>query len=225
MHSADPVASVPAPDDRTARARIRDAAISAFGESGFDAPVREVAQRAGVSAPLVMHHFGTKENLREVCDERIAALVAEAKRASAVSAAADTLLAQLADVEAYGWILGYVMRSMQHGGPLARQLFDLMVADALEYIEAGVRAGTIRESSDPAARARYLTASSVGQLLVLVGLSGPGPGTDFGAIMRHWTTEFLAVSLEHNTYGFFTDDSLLRAYLADSAGHTTKDLP
>jgi AcrR family transcriptional regulator len=46
------------------RARILDAARSAFGERGFDgASIREVAARAGVDPALVHHYFGTKQRL------------------------------------------------------------------------------------------------------------------------------------------------------------------
>ncbi|MBD3751906.1 MAG: TetR family transcriptional regulator, partial [Micrococcales bacterium] len=56
-----------APDAST-RDRIRDAAIAAFAERGFDAAsLRDIAQRAGVSAALIVHHFGSKDGLREEC--------------------------------------------------------------------------------------------------------------------------------------------------------------
>jgi len=57
------------PEDLTARARIRDAAIQLFAERGIAAAtVRDIAQAAGVSSGLVRHHFGSKEALRDVCD-------------------------------------------------------------------------------------------------------------------------------------------------------------
>ena len=56
-------------EDLTARARIRDAAIEQFTERGFDrATIREIAKAAGVSPGLVRHHFGSKDELRQVCD-------------------------------------------------------------------------------------------------------------------------------------------------------------
>jgi TetR/AcrR family transcriptional regulator, regulator of cefoperazone and chloramphenicol sensitivity len=57
-------------DDLTARARIRDAAIKLFGERGIEgASIRDIAAEAGVSSGLVRHHFGSKEALREACDQ------------------------------------------------------------------------------------------------------------------------------------------------------------
>lgn len=52
--------------DRTARARVRDAALELFAEHGEDrVTMRQVADRAGVSPALVVHHFGSRAGLRE----------------------------------------------------------------------------------------------------------------------------------------------------------------
>ncbi|MFI9508091.1 TetR/AcrR family transcriptional regulator [Nocardia sp. NPDC052566] len=60
------------PGDLTGRARIRDAAVRHFGEYGFDkATIRGIAESAGVAASLVRHHFGSKEGLRDACDEHL----------------------------------------------------------------------------------------------------------------------------------------------------------
>ena len=40
------------------RARIRDAAVLRYGRDGFRVGLRVVAQDAGVSAALILHHFG-----------------------------------------------------------------------------------------------------------------------------------------------------------------------
>ena len=71
-----------ASDDRTAIARIRDAAIEQWGEQGFNVGLRSIAEAAGVSAALVIHHFGSKEGLRKTCDDYIAEEIREAKSES-----------------------------------------------------------------------------------------------------------------------------------------------
>ncbi|MEO3872085.1 TetR family transcriptional regulator [Nonomuraea sp. B12E4] len=66
------VTTVPDPEDLTARARIRDAALWHFGEYGFErATIRGIAETAGVSLGLVRHHFGSKQALREACDAHL----------------------------------------------------------------------------------------------------------------------------------------------------------
>src|SRR5699024_6895304 len=64
--------------DRTAVSRIRDAALSEFAAHGVArATMRSVAEAAGVSAQLVVHHFGSKEGLAAACDEHVLQLFRE----------------------------------------------------------------------------------------------------------------------------------------------------
>ena len=84
-------------EDLTTRAKIRDAAIAYFGSHGFQrTTVRAVAQRAGVSAGLVIHHFGSKDGLREACDSHITALIDDQAAQAASQLAPADMLAMLA---------------------------------------------------------------------------------------------------------------------------------
>ncbi|WP_370891723.1 helix-turn-helix domain-containing protein [Janibacter sp. GXQ6167] len=59
-------------DDLTARARLREAAIELFAERGYAATsVGMIAERAGVTAGLIRHHFGSKDGLRQACDQQV----------------------------------------------------------------------------------------------------------------------------------------------------------
>src|SRR6266700_523039 len=79
---------------RRTEARILDAATQVFFSAGYErATIRAVASAAGVDAGLVMHYFGSKQELfRRVID---AAPVPEIGGAS--GQAAEQLLASLAD--------------------------------------------------------------------------------------------------------------------------------
>jgi len=79
---------------RRTEARILDAATQVFFSAGYErATIRAVASAAGVDAGLVMHYFGSKQELfRRVID---AAPVPEIS--GAPGQAADQLLASLAD--------------------------------------------------------------------------------------------------------------------------------
>ena len=58
------------PDDLTAYARIRNAALELFASRGVaGTTIRDVAREAGVSPGLVQHHFGTKAGLQKAVDE------------------------------------------------------------------------------------------------------------------------------------------------------------
>ncbi|RZS37791.1 TetR family transcriptional regulator [Herbihabitans rhizosphaerae] len=57
------------------REKLRAAATEVFGERGLDAPLEEVARRAGVSIGTLYNHFPTRDALYEaIFPERLAAL-------------------------------------------------------------------------------------------------------------------------------------------------------
>ena len=82
-------------DDFTAVARIRDAAIEQVGQHGFSVGLRAIAQAAGVSAALVIHHFGSKDGLVRVCDDYILEQIRQSKSESLTVGSDPTSLASL----------------------------------------------------------------------------------------------------------------------------------
>ena len=139
-------------DDLTARARIRDAAVECFGQRGFDVSVRVIAEHAGVSPGLVIHHFGSKANLRAVCDGHVRQVVVELETESLSGDHAQVLLRQIAELDQYAPVMGYLMRSLQAGGPLAVAMYDLMVEDAERYLALAEEAGAGCSSLNPSLR-------------------------------------------------------------------------
>lgn len=201
-------------DDLTARARIRDAAVRCFGEQGFGVSVRAIAAEAGVSPALVIHHFGSKDSLREHCDEHVLAEVRHAKGDLVTSQRRGWLVEQLAEVEEYAPYAAYIVRSLQSGGELARRFVDHMIADTEDYLAAGVSAGTVRPSRDPRARARALILQNVGAMLVHLALEEPTPGIDgFRVAMRELSEAMILPVLEIYADGLLTDRRLLDEYL------------
>ena len=57
--------------DLSARTKIREAALRLFGTEGFAVSVRAIADVAGCSPGLVIHHFGNKDGLREAVDQSV----------------------------------------------------------------------------------------------------------------------------------------------------------
>lgn len=209
-----PAGGVPADADRTARARIRDAAIRRFAVDGFGASVRAVAADAGVSAGLVMHHFRSKERLRAECDAHLLATIRRLKRENVADAAAgQSFFHKFAAVEQNAPLVGYVLRSMQDGGPLAREFIDHMVGDAVDYTREGVAAGIVVPSRDEAARARYLTLSALGALLLEVTLNPPADPSDLTGIVNGYFSKNYLPMMELFTEGFLTSRRMLDDYL------------
>jgi AcrR family transcriptional regulator len=201
-------------DDLTAAARIRDAAIEQFGEQGFGVGLRSIAEAAGVSAALVIHHFGSKDGLRKACDDYVAEEIRSDKSEAMRAKEPGTWFAQLAEIESYAPMMAYLVRSMQSGGNLAEMLWGRMIDDAESYLEEGVRAGTLKPSRDPRSRARYLAITGGGGFLMYLQMHNTP--TDLRAVLRDYTRDMLLPSLEVYTEGLMADSTMYDAFLAQA---------
>lgn len=215
--------------DLTGRARILQAAVRRFAADGMSAPLRAIAADAGVSAALILHHFGSRDGLREACDEHVLAEIRESKAGvitQGSSAGGAALLVQLAQIEGYAALVGYVLRCLQDGGPRLRQLVDHIVEDAVDYLRQGEVAGTVRPSRFPEARARFMAEQALGALLLQ--LPAQQERLDLDELprwLRAYSERIFGPALELYTEPLFTDRSLLDAYLASTgaAGHQDAD--
>lgn len=200
--------------DLTAHARIREAAIEQFGRHGFGVGLRAIAEAAGVSAALVIHHFGSKEGLRKACDDFVAEEIRSSKVAALKSNDPTTWLAQMAEIESYAPLMAYLVRSMQSGGELAKMLWQKMIDNAEEYLDEGVRAGTVKPSRDPRARARFLAITGGGGFLLYLQMH-ENP-TDLRAALRDYAHDMVLPSLEVYTEGLLADRAMYEAFLAEA---------
>jgi AcrR family transcriptional regulator len=207
--------------DMTTVARIRDAAIDLFGSRGFDVGVRAIAEAAGVSPGLIIHHFGSKDGLRKVCDDYIAEEIRSEKSQALQSSDAATWLTQMAEIESFAPMMAYLVRSMQTGGELAKTLWRTMVANAEGYLADGVRAGTIKPSRDPAARANYLAMVGGGAFLLYLQLHD-NP-TDVRAVLHDYSQDMILPALELYTEGLLTDSTMFEAFLAREGDNHDND--
>ncbi|GLZ01432.1 TetR/AcrR family transcriptional regulator [Actinoplanes sp. NBRC 103695] len=120
--------------DLTARARIRDAAIELFAERGIaPATIRDIAERAGVSSGLLRHHFGSKDGLREACDEYAMSKMTEIReRMLGPNAMADPAI--LAAVHPAAMLLqSYLVRSMMEAS--STSLFDAAMESGRVWLQ------------------------------------------------------------------------------------------
>jgi AcrR family transcriptional regulator len=207
--------------DLTAAARIRDAAIEQFGQHGFGVGLRAIAEAAGVSAALVIHHFGSKEGLRKACDDYVAEEIRISKSDAMQSNDPATWLTQLAEIEDYAALTAYLVRSLQTGGELALMLWQQMIDNAGEYMAEGVRAGTIKPSRDPQARAKYLAITGGGGLLLYIQMHD-NP-TDLRVVLRDYARDMLLPALEIYTEGLMADRTMYDAFLAAKSEGETND--
>ncbi|AQZ63285.1 hypothetical protein BKM31_19080 [[Actinomadura] parvosata subsp. kistnae] len=195
-----------AEDDLTARARIRNAALELFGAEGVGrVSLRAVAQRAGVSHALVLHHFGTKEGLRQACDDYVISLVRDAPDADLGDTAG--LAAML---EAGTAVRRYLGRAFLDGSPQAAALFDELVAATGRWLEQGVREGWVQPSDDPPARAAMYVTYLLAPLAFgehLARSQGVPDVHDLRTLLR-----FSRAGIEIFTRGVFADERALEAW-------------
>ncbi|UFU03370.1 TetR family transcriptional regulator [Ruania suaedae] len=163
----------PDPRDRAAmtRARILHAAIEVFAEEGFDAGLRSIASRAGVTAGLITHYFGSKTRLRSEGDDFVIAALAAGLPDLFDSGKLDAHLAN--DAEAVLRSMRYSMRGLSEGGPLA----DRILAVTMDHVHAtildGIEKGIVEPSEDERERARVVVRYAVGAAMLDFALDPP----------------------------------------------------
>lgn len=193
-----------APDDRTARAVIRDEALRLFADRGPDlVTVRQIAAAAGVSPGLVLHHFGSKEGLRQAVDEYVLGLFDRMLGEMTGEHAAD-----LYDPEASGSVAeaivrhlpadspvpGYLRRLLVSDGDAGRELFRRLFRLSATTLDTLASAGMAAPGSDPAVRAAFLLINDLAVLLLrdhLTAVLGTDPLSGLG--MTRWASEVLAI--------------------------------
>ncbi|WNM27444.1 TetR family transcriptional regulator [Demequina capsici] len=217
MRIADPEGGRP-DTDLTARARIRDAAVACFAQDGFDASVRTIAQRAGVSPGLITHHFGSKAALRTECDTEVLRRYTQVKH-DAMDSPTTSFTHILSAPGATADVTVYMLRAVQAGGQPARDFIEMLIDTAREVMAYSVQTGMVRPSRDEEARLRYLTYQTLGAMLVQF-ITSPGTTPEeFIASIQAGGRDQILPTLELFTDGLLTDSTLLDQYLAYTQEH------
>jgi AcrR family transcriptional regulator len=157
--------------DLSARTKIREAALSLFGAEGFGVSVRAIADAAGCSPGLVIHHFGNKEGLREAVVQSVLETLLQCFGGIPKELPADELSRSMGN--AFADVIGaspvvrqYIRRSLLEGTPASKTIFDELLALTNESLGQLQRAGGLRESSDPQWRPYQLLFVILGTLLL-----------------------------------------------------------
>jgi len=200
-------------EDLTARARLRDAAIESFAAQGFDESLRAIAARAGVSAGLVRHHFGSKEELRAECDATVLERYRTLK-VDSLNTEPAALFAGLPSSRESGILIVYILRSVRDGGAAGREFVESMVQESLAFTLDAVARGIVVPSRDEEARVRFLIHQSIGNLVVRFAMRPDTPLDDFQAVTEQMYADTMLPTLELYTEGLFTDSTYLDQYLA-----------
>ena len=185
--------------DLSAAAAIRVAATQLFAEHGYAAvTVRQIAAAAGVSPALVIHHYGTKEQLRAAIDERVAAFVESilAALAATPGEGGSASIAELfaVQVEREPAMAAYVRRLLADGSPAGISLFERLYQATQIGMRALSQAGVVRPSDDGPVRNAFLLANDLAMILLrphIAQVTGVDPLSRDG--MNRWSAEVFDV--------------------------------
>ncbi|WP_227497128.1 TetR family transcriptional regulator [Planctomonas psychrotolerans] len=198
------------PEDATTRSRIRDASVLLFGRVGFEkASIRAIAESAGVSPALVLHHFGSKERLRDECDRYIVDEVMGRNDELGHGDLAATMQRWLADIDTFRPSLDYLSRMITDGSEHGDRLFDQLVSRTESMLAAGAADGSMHESSDPRMTAVIVATHGLLPLIFerhIGRVLGESGGLTESAIRR-----MTLPTLELYTRGLYTSDAVLEA--------------
>jgi TetR/AcrR family transcriptional regulator, regulator of cefoperazone and chloramphenicol sensitivity len=195
-----------AKDDLRAVAVIRETAMGLFAERGAAAvTVREIAAAAGVSPGLVIHHYGSKDGLKDAVEGRAIAffeeMIGEFARLGEEGGSASLAELFAGRLESEPAMVDYIRRLLVDGGEAASGLF----ARLLDATEAGMRAlagaGVVRPAPDERIRTAFLLANDLSLVLLrrqitqAVGfdpLTREGLGTWSAAVIDVYTSGIFA---------------------------------
>ena len=196
-------------EDLTAKARIFDAAIEAFARFGNKASVRGIANAAGVSPGLVIHHFGSKPSLREACDREVLKRYHELEIASLISPVAAVKTVDVLSSES-ATVLVYMLRCLIDGGAVAREFMKKLLVETGDIMKASLDKGLITPSVNESARSEFWSRQTIGYMLLNYLLEQPDDPVSF--IQGLWKRPDLIIAqVESMTTPLLKDDSILKA--------------
>ncbi len=118
----------------------------------------------------------------------------------------------MAEIENYAPMMAYLVRSLQSGSDLAKTFWQRMIDNAEQYLEEGVRAGTLKPSRDPKARAKFLGMIGGGGFLLYLQMHD-NP-TDLRAVLRDYGEDMMLPALELYSQGLMADSTMYEVILA-----------
>ena len=164
----------------------------------------------GVSPALLLHHFGSKDGLRQACDDFVLATFAERVDEIARDDSPATVISMIDRSPELLPLAAYIRRSLTDGGSFARRIFDSLVAETELYLERSVASGRIRPTDDERGRAQLMVITSLGSQLLAEYLSPPGTPPE--QLIPEASDRLMLAGLELYTHGLFADSEYLDAY-------------
>ncbi|MBF6278397.1 MULTISPECIES: TetR/AcrR family transcriptional regulator [Nocardia] len=160
------------PGDLTGKARIRNTALDLYAAKGEDGTsMRAIAQAAGVTVGLLVHHFGTKDSIRDAVDDLVvdffAHAIAQAPAATAplaIAAARNEAVAQM--LASHPEVVNYLRRTLLEPGGHRSTLLGKLTTLTHREITALRNAGVASTDRQESSQVIELVVRQVGQLFL-----------------------------------------------------------
>ena len=190
--------------DLTAKAQIRDAALRLFAEQGFDAvSVRRIAAEVEVSPALVLHHFGSKQGLREAVDAYVIGFfddlidgVGDAEVVATLRGEDDSGLRSFTEqVGADSPLIPYLRRMLLSDDEGARGLVRHWYRLTVDLLDQWARRGVLDPGPDLPVRAALLLSMDMGAVLMRGALAESLEFDPFSPDgLRRWSADAYALT-------------------------------
>lgn len=198
--------------DLTSEARIRDAAIGHFARDGFrTTSVRSIAATAGVSASLVIHHFGSKAALQAVCDDHVLRVITEtARRKSTPIGIKSVMTDYFSAPEEYQIRMLYMARAIAAGSPTASRFVETLVKESEGIFRRGIADGSMRAVTDVYGLAVLSVMNSLALFTTGAALANSLGLEGIESLQRRVALPYAEIY----THGLYTDESVLETVRA-----------
>lgn len=189
--------------------RILRAGLSVFAEHGYAAgSIRAIAQLAGVSPALVLHHYGSKEGLREACDARVLGYTDDKGR-MLLSGSMPSIAHYRDQHPEIDDALAYVVRAVTDGEETSRHWFERWQSESARLLRDLQAAGRVRDDVDADQAGALLASFGFGVLGTQELLAGYLGGEDLMTDPAATAYQDLAMAIF--TGGLFTTDMAVGA--------------
>jgi len=198
----------PTPTDASGRARILEAAFRLFATRGFEeVSGRAIAKEAGVSAALVIHHFGSVAELRRVIDRWVLDTFHDwMNRAAEADSAEELLDGTSHEIRMFfrsePLLGGYLRQLLIEGGDTGYAFFEELFVAGREMVAQLGERGLVRPAAggDEDARLMLLLAEDLGIIMLEPFLSRLFAADLYSdAVMNRWHD----AELDLHTNGLF----------------------
>jgi AcrR family transcriptional regulator len=154
------------------RAQLIEVATKAFARDGIAATsLRAIAKEAGVSPALVVHHFGSREQLIEDCIIKALGLWVSEKQEFVDVSLSTAVTKWQGAIDKHGMKLQFFRQVLLAGGVPANALFSRMVKETEMVVEAQIAKGQMRSVENQKEIALLMTMNELAPLLLQSQLS------------------------------------------------------